>query len=369
MLNNTYGKWLKQTKEKYKQIGIEVKEKSDGRILFVLKRSGMIEPLLFDYSCGILFITLDGETFQEKINELPFLARLKCKNWRNITREIVEALAISLEAKVILFLNKEYGYYDMYGKFRRSIQWFFAENVKELDGINTYNFTGPYKARGSIYKDLEEEFMQSLIEKVGEIKNAFSKLGKMTTEVYFEEDEFIKKHKLCMRIYHEGLHEEILLDYQDSKFKLIYNTRKESYVYDLHQEEEMKEAVKDILYKMEQKQRIKNISNPPMHHFYNKVKVLLSVKAKQTLYELLLTKMEPQELEEKCAMDESYFRTAKEYRGINIYFFLDYIVAVSGEHVRLYEKNEKEKAKKEMIDLVVLTMEKEAEDEIKELFS
>jgi len=368
-MDSTYAKWLKQTKERYKQIGIEVKEKGEGEILFLLRKSGMIEPLLFDYSCGILFVTFDGEEFQEKINKLPFISRIKCRKWEEITRGIVEGLAISLEAKVILFLNDDYGYYDMYGKFRRSIQWFFEENVKELNRINTFNFTGPYKALGSIYKDLEEQFMQLVIEKVEEIKSAFSKLGKITTEAKFEEDEFIKRHKLCMQIYHEGLHEKILLDYQDSTFKLIYNTRKESYVYDLHQKEEITEAVKDILYKMKQKQRIKNISNPPMHHFYNKVKELLSVKAKQSLYELLLTKMESNELEEKCAMDDNYFRSVREYKGVEIYSFLDYLIAVSGEHVRMFGKDEKERAKKELIDLVVLTMEKETENQIEDLFS
>jgi hypothetical protein len=211
--------------------------------------------------------------------------------------------------------------------------------------------------------------MQSVIEKVEEIKEAFSKIGKITTKVWFEEDEFINKHVFNLKVYHEGIHETVQIDYQDSVFKLMYNTRKESYVYDLHQEDEMKKAIADILHKMEQKQRIKNIANPPIYHFDNKVRVLSTINEKKALYELLLTKMEPHELEEKCAMDDCYFIAVKEYKGINIYLFLDYIVAVSGEHVRLYEKNEKEKAKKEIIDLVILTMEKETENEIKDLFS
>jgi len=376
-MNQTYEKWLKHAKKEYTKIGMEIEEIEYGRLdIFLKKKRTIASTLHFSHDCGILFISMNGHSFQRKINEQSFLQKYKCKEWEKITRDLIEELATVLELKAIVGIEKEYADFDEWyaTSFNKAMEWFKddkTKGIREIKGI--FGLMDMYEYGGSMYKELKKGFMDEMFDNIFLVLQTLSKVGKNTTKGKFDEHSFVVRKECAMSVYHEGAHQQLKIEYKNNQFLLEYKTRKEKMSYELTDESSIEKAIVYILNDMEKKQRIKNISNPPQYHFNNamiELSQFLSSKAQSGLYELLIMKINPQEVEEKCATNRIYVRKdeLKEYQGVNVFPFLDYIVAVKEEQVGLFEKNEEERLKEEVAQMIVQDMKKEIGDTMKEFF-
>jgi len=376
-MNHAYEKWLEHAKKEYTKIGMEIEEIEYGRLdIFLKKKRTIASTLNFSHDCGMLFISMNGYSFQRKIKEQSFLQKYKCKEWEKVTRDLIEELAAVLELKAIVGIEREYADFDTFfvTSFNKAMGWFEddkTKGIREIKGM--FGLIDMYEYGRSIYKELKKGFMDDMFDKIILVLQTLSKVGKSTTEGKFDEHSFVVRKECAMSVYHEGAHQQLKIEYKNDQFLLEYNTRKEKMSYELKDELDIEKAIEYILNDMETKQRIKNISNPPQYHFNNSMIELsqfLSLEAQNKLYELLIMKINPQEVEEKCATSRSYVRKdeLKEYQGVSIFPFLDYFVAVKEDQIGLFEQNEEEKMKEEIAQMIVQGMKKEIGDTIKDLF-
>jgi len=108
-----------------------------------------------------------------------------------------------------------------------------------------------------------------------------------------------KKKKECFRFYYEGYTGEFQLYYRNEAFFVKEIGLKQEFA--LEKKEDFEEGARHTLELIQKKTRLKNIMEPPQHHFKKMMEKKISYGIEE-LFHVLATKMNPSEIERKSAL-------------------------------------------------------------------
>jgi len=255
-------------------------------------------------------------------------------------------------------------------------QWFMMvakeEKVKAIlvDSGVSEEWMAPYKLNcevtrafsgyGLHYFNIEQNYLEKRNETIQQFISDLLSLGSKTTAI-------TKMDYNKMTLYHKGCFADIDVCYKKESLSLQYNEK---------EFDSTENGIKNMLKKIEEFGRIKNILDPPKHHLKNVLSQEFTISGINAIHSYLLEHYTYEEIEEYCVcfLEENAPLEMKKMETFNliILHFMDlYFLCTKGGKIEMVKTKEdiKEKANEMMFLYVKEVAGKELDGIIQELKS
>lgn len=288
-------KWTEELKKKLSlSISTEADLYYEDSSTYKLKFNDSLYFIRFEEICDLIVVTIDIDSVMENIERKYIFPKRKKKKWIKMFACMTKELGKKRKAKAVIIQG-----YEDFEKGEEITKYFQKTNFKRLKGRKVHFQLFNTWIKAGVYYEIERKFLRTLLQYLKMMEKTIKEKGDITTKTY---GRFFRKDKridaLSYPISFEGKEREILAEKKENELVLYEKSERPTY-YPIDNQADIQRAMEEILEKIKQRERIKQIIHPNREEFDRRTNGL-SKELQEAIYNELRQTLSPKEIQVDC---------------------------------------------------------------------
>jgi len=288
-------KWTEELKKKLSlSISTEADLYYEDSSTYKLKFNDSLYFIRFEKLCDMIIVTMDIDSVMENIERKYIFPKRKKKKWIKMFTYMTKELAKKRKVKAVVIQG-----YEDFEKGEEITKYFQKAKFKRLKGRKVHFQLFHSWMKAGVYYEIEKKFLGTLLQYLKTMEKTIKEKGDITTKTY---GRFFRKDKridaLSYPISFEGKEREIMVEKKENELVLYEKSERPTY-YPIDNQADIQRAMKEILEKITQRERIKQIIHPNREEFDRRTSGL-SKELQEAIYNELRQTFSPKEIHVDC---------------------------------------------------------------------